>query len=335
MKLTILLSIVVGGCIARGQAPDCPPIAFQLTGNGTAPTGPPAYYDNRNTQCETWTVAYEVQGITGFTVAFQSSVGANAPTSFGAYTGTTVASSASFGTATIGLATFNNINTTSGTVNTPWLRINVSGATGAGVIRGVFYGYRTGATGGTGGGGGGGGGSGCPSPCPVVGVAPAGSPVSGDPVQVGGKVQNATTFEAIQLDASGNQMAVGPVPAGQAVGGNPLQVAGQDGTDVRSLKTDSSGDLSTFGIGLGTFTSGQAGVTASAANLGTATAKNVCVEALITNTITVYAGASGVTTSTGIPLNPGQGFCWQVANTNLIYVIASTTGASVGFSLTN
>ena len=64
-------------------------------------------------------------------------------------------------------------------------------------------------------------------------------------------------------------------------------------------------------------------------------AKSVCVHALIGNIINVYAGASGVTDSTGMEIPPGQGYCWNVANTNLIYVIASTTGASVSVTWTN
>ena len=85
--------------------------------------------------------------------------------------------------------------------------------------------------------------------------------------------------------------------------------------------------------GLSTFNTGQQAVTASAVNLGTNTARYVCVKALIGNTINIYVGPSGVTDSTGFELTPGQTGCWQVANTNLLYVIASTTGASVAWAL--
>ncbi len=87
--------------------------------------------------------------------------------------------------------------------------------------------------------------------------------------------------------------------------------------------------------GTAAFTSAQQAVTASAVNLGTNTAKSVCVHALIANTMNIYAGATGVTISTGMEIPPGQGYCWSVSNTNLVYVIASTTGASVSVTWTN
>jgi hypothetical protein len=76
--------------------------------------------------------------------------------------------------------------------------------------------------------------------------------------------------------------------------------------------------------------SGQSAVTGTAAALtGQALTKGVCVEALSTNTISVYIGPSGVTTSTGIEVPAGSGFCIAVSNTNILYVVASTTGATV------
>ena len=88
-------------------------------------------------------------------------------------------------------------------------------------------------------------------------------------------------------------------------------------------------------IGDGTVLSGQQAVTGSAAALATNTAKTACVKALIGNTINVYVGPSGITTSTGMELAPGEIVCLPVTNTNLLYVIASTTGASVSWIATN
>lgn len=88
-------------------------------------------------------------------------------------------------------------------------------------------------------------------------------------------------------------------------------------------------------VGDSVFSSAQQSVTASAAPLANNGAKSACVQALPANTISVYVGASGVTTSTGFPLGPGQSFCGPVNNTNLIYVVASTTGASVAWILFN
>lgn len=87
--------------------------------------------------------------------------------------------------------------------------------------------------------------------------------------------------------------------------------------------------------GNGTYGSNQQSVTASAVALGTNTTKTVCIEALSTNLISVYIGATGVTTSTGFELIPGAGTCKTLSNTNLIFVVASTTGASVTYDWTN
>jgi hypothetical protein len=264
MKRIILLALLCSPVFA--QTPDCLPPAFNIQTNGDGPYTQ-GYFDNRTIQCETWTVAYVSDGnVAGFALVFQSATGTNLPGAFVTYTGSTIASSSSFGTASVGIATYSNLSATSGmSVNTPWVRVDVSGGTGVGNIRIQLYGYRTGPTGGTGGGGGGSG-TGCPNPCPVT---------------------QSTSPWVVQQ------------------------------------------------VGLGTFTSGITAVTATAGNLGTATAKNVCVHALVANTINVYAGASGVTDATGMEIAPGQGYCWQVSNTNLIYVIASTTGASVSWTLTN
>ena len=85
----------------------------------------------------------------------------------------------------------------------------------------------------------------------------------------------------------------------------------------------------------GSFLSGQQAVTGTAAALASNPAKNVCVKALIGNTINVYIGTTGVLTTTGDELTPGEGRCFTLSNTNLIFVVASTTGASVSWSATN
>ena len=242
--------------LVRAQTPDCLPPAFLAQGNGTF-GGPLGYYDNRALQCQTWTVAYQSDGgITGFTLAFNAAVGANTPGSFSPVT--PVTTSASFGTAQYGIATYNLLSTTTGdNVIAPFVNVSIASGTGTGSIRIELYGYRTGPTGGTGGGGGGGGGTACPNPCPV------------EP------------------------------------------------------------------FGLSTLATNQQAVTASAVNLGTNTSRVVCLVADIGNTITIYFGASGVTTSTGFPLVAGQPACVQQANTNQVYVIASTTGAKVEWFLQN
>ena len=81
--------------------------------------------------------------------------------------------------------------------------------------------------------------------------------------------------------------------------------------------------------------SGQQAVTGTAAALATNSVKHACVKALIANTIYVYLGPAGVTTATGFELTPGQAVCLPVQNTNLLYVVGSTTGASVSWIATN
>lgn len=83
----------------------------------------------------------------------------------------------------------------------------------------------------------------------------------------------------------------------------------------------------------GTIYSGQKAVTGSAAAISTTQAitQGVTVEALSTNTISVFVGPSGVSDATGIELPPGASITLPVNNIDLVYVIASTTGATVSY----
>jgi hypothetical protein len=83
-----------------------------------------------------------------------------------------------------------------------------------------------------------------------------------------------------------------------------------------------------------TLASGQQAVTATAAALTSQVSKQACVHALSTNTISVFIGPGGVTTSTGLELVPDEAVCLPVANLNEIYVVASTTGATVTWAST-
>lgn len=88
-------------------------------------------------------------------------------------------------------------------------------------------------------------------------------------------------------------------------------------------------------VGNAAVTSGQVAVTGTAAALGGGAAKNVCVKALNANVLTVYVGGSGVTTATGMELAASQAVCLPVNNSGNLYVIASSTGASVSWIATN
>lgn len=81
--------------------------------------------------------------------------------------------------------------------------------------------------------------------------------------------------------------------------------------------------------------SGQQAVTGTAAALATNTTKGLCVKANAANTINVYLGGAGVTTSTGFELDPGDSYCTSITNSNAIFVVASTTGAGVSFQAQN
>lgn len=98
------------------------------------------------------------------------------------------------------------------------------------------------------------------------------------------------------------------------------------------LRVDASGSTVPVTQGaLGTFFAGQQAVTATAVALPTNTSKQVCVKALVGNGLTVYLGPTGTTTTTGMELAAGDVQCLSVSNSNLIYVVSSSTGSSVSF----
>jgi hypothetical protein len=93
-----------------------------------------------------------------------------------------------------------------------------------------------------------------------------------------------------------------------------------------------NGTVSTQPSGFGSVLSGQQTVTASPVALPTNAVHGACVKALAGNTINVYVGPAGVTIATGFELAPDESVCYQVSNTNLFSVIASSTGASVSWT---
>jgi hypothetical protein len=295
--------------------------AFSLAGlaQTTVPTGPIdcivtfnirggngiAQIDNRSTGCDQWTIVYSADdNLSGYALAFQYATGITAPGTYMAYPSTNVSNSSSmFGTADNGLATYCNLATCGSgfiTLETPWVQVVSSGASGTGSIIGTLYGYRTGYTGGTGGSGGGGGGGGC-----------AGT-------------------------ASTPCIVAGPDAQGAAPTKNPVLVAGYDGSGVQRLQTDPTGHLENNQQGAGSFSSGQQSVTASAVALSPiAASRNVLLCALSTNTISIFIGSSGLTTSNGLEIPPGQCRGFYLGNTDLVYVIASTTGATISWGFTD
>ena len=301
MKKFLLLSLLlVFSFTAVAQVPNC-----QINFGPWTDVNQSAPSFNGITQCAYWVITYQVTGFSAISLHFQSATGTQAaPGAFADFTGT-VATGINPNTS---VACSTPTNCTSTFTGTPgWFKVTFPSHTGSGTIQGTLQGYKTGyslggnvpASGG------------CvgtvSTPCVVEGVTAAGAP---------------------------------PTTA-------PVLIAGQDGTNTQTIKTDTGGQLAiqqatasalnatVVSPGYGTFVSGQQAVTASAVALATNTARAVCVVALNTNTIPVYLGATGETTSTGLPLLPGQSTCQPVNNTNLIFVVASTTGAGVAWTLVN
>lgn len=70
----------------------------------------------------------------------------------------------------------------------------------------------------------------------------------------------------------------------------------------------------------------QVTMTGSAIQLAPNTlSQGITIEALSTNSLSVYVGASGVTTSTGIEIPAGAAMSFPASNSNLLYVIGTTS----------
>jgi len=267
--------------LALAQPPDCT-LPLNVPTGSTVPfnMGP---FDNRTTGCTTWQITYNSVTYSALSIIVQT-----APNAAGGVPG-----SWSTFTAVTGInpntATTEAVSTFGGVTSYfPWIRVQLTSATGAGTISGRLYGWRI-------------------------------------PAQSSGGTVTIPT--PVPVD--------GPTANGSAPTTPPVLVAGWDATNLRTLKTDASGDIQAQLIGNGTVLSGQQAVTGSAVALATNTARAACVKALVSNSINVFVGPTGITTSTGYLLAPGESVCFPVTNTNLLFVIASTTGASVSWAASN
>jgi hypothetical protein len=260
--------------------PDCQIVINLTTVNQTTPTAPNAGFNNITGGCSTWAMTIAVSGFSSATVALQSAPNvAGVPGTWVTYNGTPFSPSP-----------HNNNPITSSAEDfvwiygyNPWVRVQLTAATGTGVVNGLAYGWRLPSASSNGAGSGG---------ASNVNIADFG----GVAVALG----QALMAASMPVTIASNQSAIGTFITGNA-----------------SLLT------------------GQQAVTASAVALPTNAAKTVCIWGLYTNTIPIYFGASGVSTSTGVPLLAGQPTCQPLNNSNLVYVIATTTGASVAWALTN
>ncbi len=339
-KLSVLTLILSLPLIAQQKQPvssmqeDCS-VIFSLTvaSSGTAAAvnspGTTPVIDNRQAGCIDWIVTYATTTtVTGISLLFQTATDVGGvPTTWSSYPGTLNSGSNP-----------NTVVTSGGAVTDatgakyPFLRMNLTSLTGTGTVSGKLYGWKRRPTvvSVTSGGG-------CPgsiaTPCVVVGPTAVGSPPATSPVLTAG--QDGTNIRTIKTDTTGHPQVVGPTAAGIAPTFAPVLVGGQDGGNIQILKTDTAGNLQVAVIGNAAVLSGQQAVTGSAVALATHAAKNICVKALIANSLNVYVGPTGVTTATGMELAPGDSLCVPVSNSNLLFVIASTTGASVSWASTN
>lgn len=79
-------------------------------------------------------------------------------------------------------------------------------------------------------------------------------------------------------------------------------------------------------LGHGSVAHAAINVTDSAVVLPTASCKHADIMANLSNTGVVYIGASGVSATTGIALNPGDVYSVDITNLNLLYVISTVSG---------
>lgn len=98
------------------------------------------------------------------------------------------------------------------------------------------------------------------------------------------------------------------------------------------LPKDSSGRIVVASGNPTTPVNGQATVGTSAAALASNSLTNgVIVQALSTNTVSIFVGVSGVTTSTGFELQPGQATSVAVTNTSSIFAISGSAAQGLCF----
>lgn len=75
----------------------------------------------------------------------------------------------------------------------------------------------------------------------VVGVSADGATPSGNPVRVAGS--DGSNLKTLFTDSVGRQIIIGASAHGTAVPNNPVSIGGSDGTNVRNIYTDASGRL--------------------------------------------------------------------------------------------
>ena len=141
-------------------------------------------------------------------------------------------------------------------------------------------------------------------------------------------VYNGTTFDrGRSATAASNTTGTGLLGVG---------LLGFDGTNYQKLTTTGTGSgalaigTASAVVNVGQQTSNTSAVQLSASS--TVPTNGIVIEALIANAAVVYIGGSGVTTSTGFQLSPGQSLT-LTCNLNTIYVIGSNATDKVCWSV--
>jgi hypothetical protein len=330
-KLLLIFGLCSAGLMAQQVAPNCVINFGPWTDTNVTPVS-----FNGTTNCAYWVMSYQVSGFSAVSVEVDSAVGVQgAPGTFGLFQGAT--SSGSNPSTAVDCTTPANCTATfTGVVG--YYRVSFTSHTGNGTIQGTLQGYKTfqglgGNTPVTGGG--------CVgtmmTPCIVAGPDSPGATVTQSPVFVAGLDNSAGLIAPLIIsDATGGLYIQGSEFVGSPPGDSKVDTVGAfDGTNVQRVASDPSGNLQTGFVGFGTFNAGQQAVTGTAAALPSNAARSVCVQALQANSINVYVGTTGVTIGSGLELQPGQSTCQPVNNSSLIFVVGSTTGASVAWSLVN
>ena len=116
------------------------------------------------------------------------------------------------------------------------------------------------------------------------------------------------------------------------------QVSSKANQNLEKMTFNSSGALETdtttaLPAGATTVVTAQLAVTATQQQLGSNAGKFVCLKVLDGGTRNVYFGPTGVATSTGMELIPGETACRTIDNSNRLFVIAAGTGSTVAYEI--
>lgn len=152
------------------------------------------------------------------------------------------------------------------------------------------------------------------------------------------------TYVEVPPNSTGEKIAVTQLSNGADTVDLQHMVIADDTTYAARAKVNNADPGSTdYGLtvrplrppGAAAILSGQQAVTASAVALASNSCRKVIVKALQGNQFAIFIGPSGVSTSTGYELGPGESVTLELSNTNLVFVIAAQTGASVSWAALN